>query len=179
MTNSYRPIDRLKVLIEAAGTSPYQRAYERGGARLPKASSNFQRLCHLSQALLQGALPDANTLEFVAVAIAKYERAQGAMSLDEAFGLKAKRSAGNPSAQHARELRYNNLLFQMALYRASYPRTTLTKAADLAVEDFPELVGDDDPTDLATTLVRYYSSRRCRVWEAGIRNFHESETKAP
>jgi hypothetical protein len=147
------------------------------GAKLPQDPQPLDRILHFRSAIFSGALPDAETLEFIALSFEKYESAQGALSMDAALGLKNKRSVGNPAAQLALSTRWSAFLITMALYRASNPRLTMAKAAEWAIEDCPEYVNDDDPAELVDTLVRYYRGRKCREWEAGIRAFHESEIK--
>jgi hypothetical protein len=99
MSEPYSPLDRLSSLLQWVRGFPHQTQFEAFGSKLPDNPSPFNRIQYCSQALLSGALPDAETLEFVAIALNKYVSSAGALSLDEAFALKSKPKAGNPARQ--------------------------------------------------------------------------------
>lgn len=163
MLDSYSPLDRLSALLQWVRGFPQQDRFETIGAK-PTDLSPFQRIQYCSQALLQGALPDAETLEFVAVAFNKYviqkdeeEPEKEKLSLDEAFGLKSKQRAGNPAAQYAHHNKLMGLLFDIAMLRTDNPNMTIELAAEHAQR------GDESiPVE---TLAREYSRRNAKDWE--------------
>jgi hypothetical protein len=106
--------------------------------------------------MLSGALPDAETLEFVAIAFNKYVNAEGKLSLDEAFGLKAKPKAGNPARQYAHKNKVTGLLIWMSMFRTHNPKITLESAAEAALRG--------DESIKVETLVREYRRRDCAKW---------------
>jgi hypothetical protein len=110
---------------------------------------------HCSQALLTGALPDAETLLFVATAFYRYAHSEGTLSLDQAFRLKSKPKAGNPARQAAQQRKMNNLLADMARMRGCDPKLTLAKAAEIALRG--------DELMEVETLVREYRRRRYNI----------------
>lgn len=151
MSESYSPLNRLSSLLQWARGFPHQTRFDARGSKLRKNPSPFDRIQYCSQALLSGALPDAETLQFVATALDKYVCAGGALSLDEAFALKSKPKAGNPARQYTHNNKLLGLLFDMASFRAHNPKLTLAKAAEMAQR------GDESiPVE---TLVREYSRR--------------------
>lgn len=160
MSEFFSPLDRLSSLLQWVRAFPQQARFEATGAKLGDPSP-FQRIRYCSQALLAGALPDAETLQFVAIAFDKYVCSGGALSLDEAFALKSKPKAGNPARQFERNNRILNLLFNMAEIRAHNPKMTLASAAEKALQ------GDESiPVE---TLEREYRRIGCKKWEDGMR----------
>jgi hypothetical protein len=150
MSQSYVLLDRISVLVQYLQGFPQQVRFERRGHKLDECTP-FDHICYCSQAFLSGALPDAKTLEYVAIAFNKYVTRVGEISLDEAFGLKSKPKAGNPSRQAAQHLKMNNLLATMAQLRGGDPKLSLAKSAEMA------LCGDESIE--AETLVREYRRR--------------------
>ena len=167
MSNSYFPLDRLSALLQWVRGFPQQARFERFGAKLNK-STPFHQIQYCSQAFLSGALPDAETLEFLAIALSKYVNAEGALSLDAAFGLKSKPKAGNPARQFAYNNKIGYLLFSMAMMRAHNPKMTLASAGEAALN------GDESiPVE---TLEREYRRRGCKRWAEGIQQDWEQST---
>lgn len=158
MSKSYVLEDRISALLQYVNRFPQQVRFERFGAALD-GDSPFHRIRYCSQAFLSGALPDAKTLEYVAIALNKYVTREGEISLDEAFGLKSKPKAGNPSRQASQYQKQTNLLGDMAMMRGCDPKLTLAQAAEIALHG--------DESIKVETLVRAYSRRRCKVWEKG------------
>ncbi len=156
MSESYSPLDRLSSLLQWAHGFPHQTRFDARASKLRKNPSPFNRIQYCSQALLSGALPDAETLQFVAMAFNKYVCAAGALSLDEAFALKSKPKAGNPARQYTHNNKILGMLIDMASFRAHNPRLTLAKAAEWAQQ------GDESIS--VDTLVREYSRRGCKSW---------------
>ena len=157
MSYYYSPLDRLSALLQRVRGFPQQDRFEAIGAR-PTDLSPFQRIQYCSQALLQGALPDAETLEFVAVAFNKYviqkdeeEPEKEKLSLDKAFGLKSKAGVGNPAKQYAHDNKVMGLLFDMSVLRIENPDMSLEKAA--------EIVQRGDESINVESLVRRYSDQ--------------------
>lgn len=97
----YYPIDRLSVLVESVRGLPNQIRFERRGQN--RGHTSLDHINHCLQALLSGALPDAETLLFVATAFYRYVHSEGALSLDQAFRLRSKPKAGNPARQAAQQ----------------------------------------------------------------------------
>lgn len=158
MSESYVLLDRISALLQHVRGFPQQVRFERFGMKLDK-STPFHQIQYCSQAFLSGALPDAKTLEFVAVALNKYVTREGKVSLDEAFGLKSKPKAGNPSRQAAQRQQQINLLGHMAMIRGTDPKVTLEWAA-------AEALGDDNSFQVET-LVRAYRPLGCKKWAEG------------
>ena len=109
---NYYPLDRLSVLVESVRGLPNQMRFERRGHTPGKHP--LDKIDYCSQALLTGALPDAETLLFVAEAFYRYVHSDGTLSLDQAFRLKSKPKAGSPVRQRTREGKIIGLLFSMA-----------------------------------------------------------------
>ncbi|MDR4468839.1 MAG: hypothetical protein MRJ68_11165 [Nitrospira sp.] len=158
MSKSYVLEDRISALLQYVRGLPQQVRFERSGWTQDNPTP-FDRIQYCSQAFLSGALPDAKTLEFVAVALNKYVTREGKISLDEAFGLKSKPKAGNPSRQASQRQRQINLLGRMAMIRGTAPKVTLEQAAG-------EALGEDDSFQVET-LVRAYRRRGCKKWAEG------------
>lgn len=148
---SFSVTDRLSPLLQWVRRFPQQNRFERIGAKLRDNPSPFHRIQYCSQAFLSGALPDAETLEFVAVAFDKYVNSDGTLSLDEAFKLKAKPKAGNPAKQFATQNKMNGFLLSMATALALRPKLSQEKAAGSAL-------GTDESIPV-NTLVREYRRR--------------------
>jgi len=159
MSETFYTLDRLTALLKNVRGFPQQDRFERFGATLGKPSP-FHRIQYCSQAFFAGALPDAETLEFVAIAFNKYVCAEGALTLDEAFGLKSKPKAGNPARQAAHNNKVGLLLFDMAMIRAN-TKMNLEHAAEAALEN--------EESILVETLVREYKRRGCKKWADGIK----------
>jgi hypothetical protein len=155
---SFDPLDRLSVLVESVRGIPNQVRFERRG-RKREGHTSLDYIDHCSQALLTGALPDAETLHFVAIALYRYVHSEGTLSLDEAFKLKSKPKAGNPARQAAQYQKQTNLLGRMAMIRGTDPKVSLERAAEEALE------GDD--SFQVETLVRAYRRLGCKKWAEG------------
>ena len=158
MSQAYVLLDRISALLQYVRRFPQQVRFDRFGMKLDKPTP-FHQIEYCSQALLSGALPDAETLQFVAIALDKYVTSKGKLSLDEAFGLKSVPKAGNPSRQAAQYQQQTTLLGRMAMIRGGDPELSLEKAAEIAL--------DGDESIKVETLVRAYSRRRCKLWEKG------------
>jgi len=150
--DAFHPPDRLRELLAYLAGFHRQRSFDALGYK-PTDDSPLSRLEYFEAALLMGALPDADTMFFVGDAIYKYVDGKGAISLDQAFGLKSKQKVGNPSKQRATSQQLGNLLYAMACYRVDNPGATLADAA----EDIASRFGIGKPD--CETLVRYYSRR--------------------
>ncbi len=148
--SNYYPLDRISLLVERVRGLPNQIRFERRGQT--RGHTSLDHINHCSQALLSGALPDAETLLFVATAFYRYVHSEGALSLDQAFRLRSKPKAGNPARQAAQQRKINNILADMARMRGSDPKLTLAKAAEIAL-------GGDESMEVET-LVREYRRRR-------------------
>jgi len=171
MSQSYVVQDRISALLQYVRGFPQQIRFERFGMKLDKPTP-FHQIEYCAQALLSGALPDVESLLFVAIALNNYVTREGELSLDEAFGLKSKPKAGNPSRIAAQHQKMTNMLGRMSMMRGGNPKMTLAKAAEIA------LCGDESIK--VETLVRAYSRRRCKEWETGWDNIvfvHEIDGK--
>lgn len=165
MARPFDPLDRLRDLVDAVAQAPHQKRFDHSGPNL-RDSSPLSRLEHFRAALLTGALPDAETLLFVTLAINRYLSLE-AESLDKAFGLRAIKRAGNPAVQRVRENRKLGLLFHMAMLREENPRMTIYEAAEAAL-------ADDDSHDKikfeVETLQREYTrDGRGKVFEEALK----------
>jgi hypothetical protein len=163
MSKSYVLLDRISALLEHLHGFPQQVRFERIGAKLDE-DSPFHRIKYCSQAFLSGALPDAKTLEYVAIALNRYVSREGKLSLDEAFGLKSKPKAGNPSRQAAQNQKQINILGNMAMLRGFDPKLTLAQAAEIALHG--------DESIKVETLLRAYTRRHCKLWEEKWANLY-------
>lgn len=140
----------LECLVSIAREFPLQKRFEYYGSKL-NGTLPLDRIKYCSQALLNGALPDAATLQFIAMAFDKYISSGGSLSLDESFGLKSKPKAGNPVRQEARRNRIGQFLYWMAEYRRHDPKISIARAAEVALRD--------DESIPAETLEREYKRR--------------------
>lgn len=163
MSKSFILLDRISALLQYVRGFSQQVRFERIGTKLDE-DSPFHKIRYCSQAFLSGALPDAKTLEFVAVALNKYVTREGEISLDEAFGLKSRPKAGNPSRQAAQNQKQTNVLMDMAMMRGCNPKLSLEKAAEIALHG--------DVSIEVATLVRAYTRRRCKLWEEKWANLY-------
>jgi len=155
---SFVVADRLAILLNSVRGCPQQVRFDRIGHKLSKNSTALDRIRHCSQAFLSGALPDVETLEFIAVAFDRYVNSDGTLSLDEAFKLKAKPKAGNPVRQYLRNNKMNGFLLSMATYLVHHPQSTQEIAAAWAIsndESIPESTFDRK----VSGLVREYRRR--------------------
>ena len=143
-------LPRLESLVSSVRAFPPQEWFDRFGTKL-NGTSPLDRINYCSQALLSGALPDAATLEFVAVALDKYISSDGSLSLDESFGLKSKPKAGNPVRQAIRRNRISKYLFSMVDYCRYDPKVSIAKAAE-------GVLGNNESIP-AETLEREYRRR--------------------
>jgi hypothetical protein len=148
--SSVDPHKRLSLLVKSVGGLPNQIRFERRGHKLGGRSS-LDQIDHCAQALLAGALPDADTLLFVATAFYRYVHSDGKLSLDQAFKLKSKPRAGNPARQAAQRQKLLTLLGRMAMMRGCDQKMSLEKAAEIA------LYGGE--MFKVETLVREYRNR--------------------
>ena len=155
MSESFILLDRISALSGYVHGFSQQVRFESRGQKLDDYTP-FDHIRYCSQAFLSGALPDAKTLEFVAIALNKYVTSEGRISLDEAFGLKSKPKAGNPAKQAARRKKLFTLLGRMAMSRGLDPTITLEQAVEEATE------GDD--SFQSETLIREYRRRHCNKW---------------
>jgi hypothetical protein len=152
MEETFDPRERLACLLDHAAGNPYQSRFERLGYKpVPfkhRALTSFDRIQYCSQALLSGALPDLETLIFVALAFDRYISEEGRLSLDEAFRLRSKSRAGNPARQFADQNKKAGYLLEMARMRAKNPSLPKRRAAEEALQGDESL----DPD----TLVKAY-----------------------
>ena len=154
--------EKLKALTARLNNFPSQVRFDTVGLKPSQDMEPFERILYASQALLSGALPNADTLAFIALALDKYITSEGELSLDEAFRLKSKPRAGNPSRQYTRQNEKNSKLFDMAWLRAADPRLTIEAAAAEVCAHDPELneVGD---------LKRSYSRGKWKAVEDALK----------
>jgi hypothetical protein len=152
--SNFEPLERLSILMESVRGLPNQMLFVRRGHIPGKKRSPLEKIDYCSQALLFGALPDVETLLFVAEAFYRYVHSDGTISLDEAFRLKSKPKVGNPVRQRDRERKIAGLLFSMALHRACNPKVSIAKAAEAAL-------GNDESIEVET-LKREYIRRGCK-----------------
>ena len=150
MSNSYSPKDRLQELLEYIQKFKYQDKFLRFGRKPSPDMSSFEKIQYASQAFLSGGLPNAETLEDIAISFDKYIRKKGEITLDEAFGLKSTPKAGKPSKQFAQKNMMNSMLFSMACIRRDNPSISVEKAA-LQVCD------RENNYEKSSTLCREYS----------------------
>ncbi len=159
MDNSHSPSDWLQELLEYIQNFKYQSRFLRVGMKPPSNMLPFEKIRYASQAFLAGALPSAETLEYIAVSFEKYISREGEISLDEAFELRSTPSQGNPSRKYAHDNFLNNVLFEMSYLRAqnkmTKKRMSLEKVADAVIP--PEFTYSID------TLVSYYKKRKWDV----------------
>ncbi|SLM46777.1 protein of unknown function [Nitrospira japonica] len=148
-------LDDLEHLVQAVQGTSRQQWFNRFGTKLCDGTP-LDRIKFCFQALAFGALPDAETLEYVVASFSKYVNSDGTLSLDEAFGLKSKPKAGNPVRQAIRKNAINGLLFSMMCARYQNPRLSLEKAAEGAIK----VHGSPNNKDITDTLVREYVRRR-------------------
>lgn len=158
MANRSDVLAALELLIACARQSPRQQKFESIGQTLPENPEPIDRLQQFSQAILAGALPDPETLMFLAESMYDYVDAAGEKSLDEAFRLRAVPKSGNPSKKRFQRDQRRSLLFDMACARADDPTLSLEQAAEKIGVD-PEQVD---------TIVRDYRRQRFRDWESSI-----------
>lgn len=168
MDNSFRPRDRIQELLDYIQYFKYQDSFLRIGHHPHPNMTPFDKIYYGSQALMGGALPDAETLEYIALSLNKYIRKKGEISLDEAFGLKSKPKAGNPSRQFANEIDINNMLFDMACIRRDNPNISIEEAALQVCEK-------QNNHDKSATLCREYSRGKWKNIESLIPKIESSK----
>lgn len=139
MDNSFSSRDRLQELLEYIKKFKYQDKFLRLGRKPSPDMSPFEKIQYASQAFLSGGLPNAETLEDIAISFDKYIRKKGDISLDEAFGLKSVSGVGNASAAYENENEMNGLLFEMAYQIAQSKlngkRLSRLNAANIVLSD--------------------------------------------
>ena len=109
---------------------------------------------HFRIAVQNGIFPAREAILLVAKAFGKYLESHGALSLDQAFGLKSKQRAGNPAKRmSARESR-NAYCYEMLKFRTVKPGAALVEAAEHASR-----VLDIDKPD-CETMAKYYSEEK-------------------
>jgi hypothetical protein len=150
MDNSYSSADRIQELLEYLKNFHRQNNFDHIGIKPALSMSPFEKIQYTRSALLTGALPNAETLEYIAISFDKYISQKGQISLDEAFGLKSKPKAGNPSRQYANKTTINNMLFDMACIRRDNPNITIENAA-------LQICEVSNNHDKSSTLCREYS----------------------
>ena len=148
----YSPQERLHELLEYISNYPRQRRFKAIGSKQPpkEGAKPFEHILYASKAFLSGALPEAETLFFIAQSLDKYISREGKLSLDEAFGLKSVSGSGNPSKIYARNNHKVAKLFDMFFLRKSNPYLTVENAAG-------EVCSNDENEKEASTLQREYS----------------------
>lgn len=156
MNESFDPLERIKILTAHVKQLKFQRHFDTVGHRAPKQSdSAYEHLCYARSAFLTGALPNAETLLFIALSIDRYIEGKGGVTLDEAFQLRSRPKAGNPSRQAATRNEKGSALLDMAFLRAENPRMSLAHAAAGALAKCQK-----DTNLNAGTLEREYKRRR-------------------
>lgn len=158
----YSPKDRMHDLLSFLQEFPWQKRFKALGMKPIDNMSSFEKIMYAKQAFLQGALPELNTLLYIALSFEKYIQGKGDISLDEAFQLQPKPKAGNPSKQYASENHYNNLLFEMACLRADKKISIEDAAFEVCERQ------EEDAVDMASTLCRKYSSGNWKNIESFI-----------
>ncbi len=154
MGESYSdPLENIRILINQLDHYSKQIRFNAIGMKPSQDMESFDYIRYGSAALLSGALPNAETLAFIAFALNEYVQAEGKKTLDEAFGLKSKPKAGNPSKQFAHKNIRNSKLFDMACLRASNPEISIEEAANQVCSDKLDL-------EDAATLKRDYSRHK-------------------
>lgn len=164
-------IDHLTTLVSHAKALPQQRRFEAIGYPPRKTPEPFDHIEYCAHALLSGALPVADTLLYVATAFAAYVEAKGKKTLDEAFKLRSKNKAGNPSKQRAAKNSRLSLLFDMACAIADDPSLSQAKAAEKVARD------NDISGNLAETLTRDYKRHHCSQWVPLIPKINRGKIK--
>ncbi len=162
MTESFSTEDRLSELLDYIHNYTRQRRFVAIGAKPPVNDEPFEHIKYASAAFLTGALPDAKTMAFIAYALDKYIRREGNLSLDEAFGLKPKPKAGNPSRKYARNNHLNGKLHDMVWLKANDPNLTVEEAAARVCED-------DSEEKEQSTLNTYYKKGKWAQYEKLVR----------
>jgi len=156
------PLRRLELLVVHVASLPQQRYFERRGTKPRDHMEPIEYVDYCAQALLMGALPNAETLLTIAIAMNRYVDAEGRLTLDEAFGLVSRHKIGNPSKQRAMRNKRLSLLFDIAMLLAANP--------DLSMEEAASQVAVDDPTgNLAETLMRDYRRQGFQKFESSLR----------
>lgn len=134
MSESFSPLDRLRTLVAFVRRFQHQLEFNQRGPKLPQNPTPFDRIRHVHSALVVGALPDAETLEFLREALHKYIEMEDQRSLDEAFSLQSKSGVGNPSAIFSKRNLLNAVLFEMAWMIAEDKNITQEDAAESAIK---------------------------------------------
>jgi len=134
VSESFAPIDRIKELLTFVQDFKWQKRFKKTGFKRSN-DTPFEQILSFRHAVLSGALPDAETLACIAFSFDRYISKHGELSLDEAFKLRSKPKAGNPSAQYSRGNEINSLLFNMACLRANDKSISIEKAAGMVAPD--------------------------------------------
>lgn len=140
----------LESVLDLIKDHPNQIAFDQGYSMKRFALRPADRLQEFSQAIFCGALPDAETLHFVATAFTKYLDQNGDIDLEEAFGLRAKPKVGKASAVKNWEDKRSAQMRQMSRYRV-LEGLSIEKAAQKVSEDW-----GDSELKHADTLSRAY-----------------------
>lgn len=112
---------------------------------------------HFRSALQAGVFPDIAALVYVGNAFARYIGGAGRRSLDEAFNLKSRQRAGNPSAVLSEKEQRNRYCGEMLEYLKRHPRASQPAAAEYASACL-----DLQKPDIET-MVKYF-----REWRRGL-----------
>ncbi len=147
----------LAVLVTHARKLPQQARFESVGHRLCEDPNPVDQVEHFAQALLSGALPDAETLMFVAESFFRYIDNGGVdpetgkpFSLDDAFTMPPRRRVGNPAQIRRRDRELGSLLFDMVCLKTDNPSMSLLDAAE-------NVLPSNHASYTPETLVRYYN----------------------
>lgn len=157
MDSLYSPRDRLQDLLEYIQKFKHQDKFLSVGCKPSPNMSPFENIQYTSQAFLAGGLPNAETLEYIAISFDKYIRKKGEISLDEAFGLKSKSGVGNASALYDKENEVNGLLFKMA-YQIAQSKLNRKRLSRLSAANI--VLSDEKYSP--STLEDYYKERKCQ-----------------
>ena len=172
MLRTFSPINRLRELVEYLRAFQRQRDFEQRGEKLPANPTSFDRIRYCRSALAGGALPDAESLEFLLLAFDRYINSEGAFSLDESFKLISKPGVGNPSAIFSKVNQLNSALFEMAWKLAEDPQKIQEQAASEVSAKFSK---EQKEALENRDLVREYRRHQFKRIENIIRNHHLSK----
>lgn len=155
------PIDRLHHWYLALLADPeYEGVCKRIGLAATRAEFNdperrfdpndlawMEGFC---SALRNGVFPEATALCHTANAFTRYLRAEGAVSLDEAFGLTSRQRSGNPSTERAKGARLGRYFMAMFERRRDHRDETNLQLAEHAIKALGQ------PPFGVETLARYF-----------------------
>lgn len=164
----FSPEDKINNLIGSVADFYQQKQFNMFGNKLPNNPSNFERIEHFTQAIIQGALPDAKTILYVALAFDKYINISSE-DMNKAFELTSIQKIGNPAKQAKRKRILTNIMFEIACLRTENKNLSIVNAA----EKISTKLGIYTPD--CETLARYYSDNNWSEFERLITNFNSGE----